>query len=64
LGGHREDELVKKTSRALSKELGVTSSVIAGIHYDQLSESEIERLMLNVNKLVQDLIKLLKKRAR
>jgi len=64
IGGHREDELVKKASHTLAKELGLTVSVIAGIHYDQLSESEIERVMFNVNKLIEDLVSRLSIRAR
>lgn len=61
--GHKEDDLVKKVSAKLAKELGVTSVVIAGIHYAQLSDSEIKKIIQNVEKLIENLIKQLQRSA-
>lgn len=42
IAGHRETELAKKIATLLSDALSCNVAVVAGIHYDRISRSEIE----------------------
>ena len=53
--GHKEDELAKAASIVLSSRLNTSVVVTAGIHWDDLREEDIKRIMHNSEILV-DLI--------
>ena len=51
--GHKEDELAKATSEILSATLKTKVIVTAGIHWDNLPEEGIERVIKNSEILVE-----------
>lgn len=53
---HREDDLVKATTRKLSKSLKTNVAVTAGIHYKRLTKPEIQLIYANVDSLLDELI--------
>jgi hypothetical protein len=59
ISGHKEDDLVKSISQKLSKALKTTVAVIAGVHYDNMTKSEIHTIIENANNLADELIRLL-----
>jgi len=55
--GHKEDELAKAASEVLASALNTTVVVTAGIHWDDLSPSGIEKVMENSGTLVELILK-------
>jgi len=55
LPGHKEDELVKATSEILAAALNTLVVVTAGIHWDNINEEGIQKVIENSKTLV-DLI--------
>jgi len=64
ISGHKEDDLVKSLSYKLSKSLKTTVAVIAGIHYDNITKSEIRTIIENANHLADELIRHLNSESR
>ena len=58
---HKEDELCKKYAIAFSKEFNASVAVIAGIHIDNATISEINKLVDNTEIVLNNLAKKLKK---
>ncbi len=54
--GHKEDELAKQFSQRLASELGRTTIVIAGIHYDRLGPEGICRVSELAGNLLEQLL--------
>lgn len=58
--GHRDDVVAKFAAETLSAALAVPAVVTAGIHWDNLDEGQIDRVMDNTRILVGQLIAALK----
>ena len=58
--GHKEDEIVQKAAKILTKELHKTVVVCCGIHIKDLSLNEIHELNYVIFDLVNELIIMLK----
>lgn len=54
--GHKEDELVKRVSERLAAALGAKVVVVAGLHWDDLSDEGIRRVCGNVDVLVDRIL--------
>jgi len=54
--GHKEDELAKAASEILSAALNTKVVVTAGIHWDNLNENGIERVIENGRQIVDMII--------
>lgn len=59
--GHRDDIVAKFAAETLSAALAVPVVVTAGIHWDNLDEAQIPRVMDNTRVLVDQLIAALKR---
>ncbi len=57
--GHREDELVQSAALRLSKALCCTVAVSAGIHFDNLTKTEIGAIVKIVDEMISELIGIL-----
>lgn len=55
--GHKEDDIVKGISERLSSELGKVVVVSAGIHFDDITDDEIDIIRLACDALACKLIK-------
>ena len=55
--GHKEDELVKGVSEVLAAIMGIRVVVTAGIHWDNLSEKGIRKIIKNSEVLVDLILK-------
>ena len=55
LPGHKEDELVKATSEILAAALNTSVVVTAGIHWDNIDEEGIQKIIGN-SKILVDLV--------
>lgn len=54
--GHKDDILAKDIAIKLAKHFGTTVSVTAGVHIDGADISDIEKLVINCNHLVEQII--------
>lgn len=54
--GHKEDLLVQNIAALLSRQLAATVAVTAGIHFDNLSSDEIDKILEIVEDLATRLI--------
>lgn len=54
--GHKEDSIVKTASERLSAALNAKVVVVAGLHWDNLQPVQIERVVANVTRLVEQII--------
>ena len=54
--GHKDDTVALKAAYLISRTTKKTTCVVAGIHLDDISKVEIDRLVKNSNKLVSVLI--------
>lgn len=54
--GHKEDDLAKFASERLAAALETRVVVTAGIHWDNLAESDIQTVMDNCRRLIQLLL--------
>ncbi len=59
--GHREDDLCRAVAFTLSKALKTTVVVSAGIHFDGLSDREIQEIRQTISDLTEELIELVSK---
>jgi gallate decarboxylase subunit D len=50
--GHKEDQIAREAALKLSRALRTTVAVSAGLHVDDATPQEIERLVNNFNQLV------------
>ena len=57
--GHKDDAIAQKAAYLISKAYKKPVCVIAGVHLDNITEEEIDRLLENSFNLVEDLISLL-----
>ncbi len=60
--GHKEDLLVKPLAEGLTRNLGRNSVVIAGIHWDNLTDDEIHNVEKLCRKLAERIIQKLSRR--
>ena len=56
LTGHKEDELVKATSEILAAALNTSVVVTAGIHWDDINEEGIDKIIANSKILVDRIL--------
>jgi hypothetical protein len=56
LPGHKEDELAKATSEILSAALNTSVVVTAGIHWDNINEEGIDKIIANSKILVDRIL--------
>ena len=61
LPGHKEDVLIFPLARRLSKSLGISVCVIAGIHFDHLTPDQIMDIVQTSESLADELITHLRK---
>lgn len=54
--GHKEDSVVKTASERLAAALNARVVVVAGLHWDNLQPVQIERVLTNVTRLVEQII--------
>ena len=54
--GHKEDLIVQKAAKKLSKELNSTVSVCCGIHIENITFEEIKELDILIDELIDELI--------
>jgi hypothetical protein len=54
--GHKDDAIAQRIAHSLAKHLRMPICVIAGVHLDNITENEIERILTNVDLLREDLI--------
>ncbi|WP_418222759.1 hypothetical protein [Clostridium isatidis] len=54
--GHKEDVIVQKLAKVLSKSLNSTVVVSCGIHYDNITLEDIEAINLLISDLTDELI--------
>ena len=54
--GHKDDVIAQKTAYLISKHTQKPSCVIAGIHLDNISQKELEQILENSRRLVDDFI--------
>lgn len=54
--GHREDDIVKRVSETLSSELDRVAVVSAGIHWDDLTDDEIDTIRSLCDELARRLV--------
>jgi hypothetical protein len=57
--GHKEDTVVKTVSERLACASNRPVAVTAGMHWDDIQESEIEQILKNVEKLIREIEKYL-----
>ena len=57
--GHKDDVIAQKTAHAITKETKKSSCVIAGIHVDEINESEILEIEHNSDILISRLMEFL-----
>jgi len=57
--GHKDDVIAQKTAHAITKETKRPSCVIAGIHVDEINESEILEIEYNCDVLISRLMEFL-----
>ena len=57
--GHKDDVIAQKTAHAITKETRKPSCVIAGIHVDEINESEILEIEHNSDILISRLMEFL-----
>ena len=55
--GHKDDMIAQKAAYLISKQTKRPSCVIAGIHLDNITEEEIQKLLENADSLVKDLLR-------
>ena len=54
--GHKDDALAQKTAHSLSKSMKKSVCVIAGVHLDDITAEEIDKILANTEIAVQELI--------
>ena len=54
--GHKDDTIAQRAAYLLSNYTKKAVCVIAGIHVDKITRAEIEQIVTNSNKLVEDFI--------
>jgi hypothetical protein len=55
--GHKDDVIAQKAAYLISKHTKRPSCVIAGVHLDNITEEEIQKLLENLDLLVEDLLR-------
>jgi hypothetical protein len=55
--GHKDDIIALKAANTISKDTKKTVCVIAGVHIDNITKEEIEKILLLCDRLVDDFIK-------
>ena len=55
--GHKDDVIAQKAAYLISKHMKRPSCVIAGVHLDNITEEEIQKLLENADSLVKDLLR-------
>ena len=61
LVGHKDDEIAKPNAERLAREFNELVVVIAGIHVNDATEEEIKILINNSEKMIEKILKKLKK---
>ena len=54
--GHKEGELVAQVAKRLAESREEKILVIGGIHYDEISQEQIEQILAKVDRLTKQLI--------
>lgn len=54
--GHKEDSIVQRAAKKLSKELNSTISVCCGIHIENITFEDIKELDILIDELIDELI--------
>ena len=55
--GHKDDVIARKAAHLLSKHTRKSSCAIAGVHVDDITEEETQKLLENTDSLVGDFVK-------
>ena len=53
--GHRDDRIAKDAAERISKKLGCSCAVVAGVHYDDITAQEIKDVLAISSSLVEEL---------
>ena len=54
--GHKDDAVAQKAAHSISKSMRKPVCVIAGIHLDNITDAEIDKILENTNSLVGEFI--------
>jgi gallate decarboxylase subunit D len=55
--GHKDDTLAQKAAYLISKSTRKTVCVVAGVHVDNITVTEIDQILDNTTRLIDELIK-------
>ncbi len=55
--GHKDDAIAQKAAHSISKSTKKPVCVIAGVHLDNITEQEIDKLLENASFMVEEFIK-------
>ncbi len=54
--GHKEDVVVEKVARRLSRQLGITVLVAAGMHWDEIDKNGITQVLEHTDHLTEKIL--------
>ena len=55
--GHKDDMIAQKAAYLISKHTKRPSCVIAGVHLENITKGEIQKLLRNADSLIKDLLR-------
>ena len=53
--GHRDDRIAKDAAERISRKTGSNCVVVAGVHYDHITDQEIKELLIMSSSLIEEL---------
>jgi hydrogenase maturation factor len=56
VSGHKEDVVVEKVARRLSRQLGITVLVAAGMHWDEINKKGIAQVLEHTDHLTEKIL--------
>ena len=57
--GHKDDTIAQKAAYLISRQTRRPSCVIAGVHLENITEKEIDKILANADSLVEEFLKVL-----
>ena len=55
--GHKDDAIAQKAAHLISKSIKKPACVIAGIHLDNITQEEIDKILINTETAVEEFLK-------